>query len=363
MTLTIVLTLIGILLSPILYFRFPKLKYINKEIEKRKVSIIIPARNESINLPFLLNDLKTQTLTVKEIICVDDNSTDSTAEIAACFKTNVITLKDKPEGWIGKTWACYNGAAKAEGDLFIFIDADVRLSPCAIEKLINNYTAYGCVISVYPYNKVTGFIGQLSFFFTLILVAANGLSFIVREKNIGLFGAVILISREQYDSVGGFQCAKNNIIDDLTFGVELKKNGTKINLFFGGTDFYIKTYNNTLDFIQGWLKNIASGASHTSIILLIMVVLWVTSCASAPFYLIWYSININFDSLLYFYLILYTLWFAELLRLNKEIGNYSVLTIIFYPLYLIIFILIFMLSILIKTMRCNVKWKGRKIRL
>ena len=45
-------------------------------IPSYKVSVIIPARNEERNLPFLLDSLKKQTLSPYEIIVVDDFSSD-----------------------------------------------------------------------------------------------------------------------------------------------------------------------------------------------------------------------------------------------------------------------------------------------
>ncbi|MDH7504201.1 MAG: glycosyltransferase, partial [Verrucomicrobiota bacterium] len=46
------------------------------------VSVIIPARNEARNLPVLLNSLTSQPAKVREIIVVDDGSTDNTAGVA-----------------------------------------------------------------------------------------------------------------------------------------------------------------------------------------------------------------------------------------------------------------------------------------
>ena len=48
-----------------------------------QLSVIIPARNEETNLPNLLRSLATQSVRPKEIIVVDDASTDNTAEVAA----------------------------------------------------------------------------------------------------------------------------------------------------------------------------------------------------------------------------------------------------------------------------------------
>ena len=114
-----------------------------------KLSIIIPARDEERNLGLLLHSLSQQTLKPHEIIVVDDHSTDSTAEIAKKEAGLVIPSKDIPEGWTGKPWACWQGANRATGDVFLFLDADTFLEPDGLSKIVSTYFKKG-VFS--PYN-------------------------------------------------------------------------------------------------------------------------------------------------------------------------------------------------------------------
>ena len=86
--------------------------------------MIIPARNEAHNLPRLLESLASQSVQPREVIVVDDGSTDDTAEIARRHGAEVLVSKPLPEGWRGKPWACHQGAEAASGDLLCFVDAD-----------------------------------------------------------------------------------------------------------------------------------------------------------------------------------------------------------------------------------------------
>jgi 4,4'-diaponeurosporenoate glycosyltransferase len=88
-----------------------------------KISIIIPARNEERNLSRLVRSLKAQTLKAHETIVVDDHSEGLTAEAGRMAGCIVLSSKDLPEGWTGKPWACWQGAQKATGDSFLFLDA------------------------------------------------------------------------------------------------------------------------------------------------------------------------------------------------------------------------------------------------
>lgn len=98
------LVLAGLAAAGILFRRFPKLP----EGEPRSsglppVSVIIPARNEEETLPLLLADLKCQTAAPFEILCVDDDSADDTARVARAGGARVISVQEKPAGWIGKS--------------------------------------------------------------------------------------------------------------------------------------------------------------------------------------------------------------------------------------------------------------------
>ncbi|MCK7516395.1 MAG: glycosyltransferase [Ignavibacteriales bacterium] len=75
----------------------------------------------------------------KEIIVLDDNSTDNTYRLASSFSTsNVKVLKGKelPSDWLGKNWACHQLAQEAKGEYLLFVDADVELTPEVISSAV-----------------------------------------------------------------------------------------------------------------------------------------------------------------------------------------------------------------------------------
>src|SRR5258708_6733313 len=74
-------------------------------------TIIVPARNEEANLAACLASLVTQTGVAYEIIVVDDDSTDRTAEIAGSFPgVKLIPAGPLPDNWTGKNNAMFAGA-------------------------------------------------------------------------------------------------------------------------------------------------------------------------------------------------------------------------------------------------------------
>ena len=85
------------------------------------VSVCIPARNEAATLAGVLGPTIDHHL-VDEVIVIDDGSTDGTGDIAAMIGARVV----RREGLPGKGRAMAAGAQAAEGDVLVFLDADVR---------------------------------------------------------------------------------------------------------------------------------------------------------------------------------------------------------------------------------------------
>ena len=96
-------------------WKIPRCNESKENIKKNNlsISVIIPARNEEKNLENLFNSLNNQSIKVNEVILVDDGSTDKTPDIGRKHNAKVISLKSLPKGWVGKSWACYNGAKAA----------------------------------------------------------------------------------------------------------------------------------------------------------------------------------------------------------------------------------------------------------
>ena len=100
------------------------------------VSVVIPAYNEEKYISRLLNSLsETKLLSVKEIIVVDNNSTDKTAEIARGFKgVTVVTEFNK-----GVAWARAKGAQAASAEIIFFLDADTSISKNWEKRLLESF--------------------------------------------------------------------------------------------------------------------------------------------------------------------------------------------------------------------------------
>ena len=92
------------------------------------ISAIVPARNEEAVIAACVESLAQQE-EIGEIVVVNDQSTDRTAEIvrglaAKYSRVKMIEVAELPAGWVGKNYAVWLGAREAKGEWLLFTDAD-----------------------------------------------------------------------------------------------------------------------------------------------------------------------------------------------------------------------------------------------
>lgn len=100
------------------------------------VSVIMPARNAARWLPQSLDSVLAQTYPHREIIVVDDGSTDETAAVLEAYRcAHGIRVLTQPTGG-GQSRACNRGLAEARGQYVKFFDADDVMSPNMLETQV-----------------------------------------------------------------------------------------------------------------------------------------------------------------------------------------------------------------------------------
>lgn len=181
--------------------------------QKVSVSIIIPARNEESFIENCLTGIISQQYDARqfEVIVVDDESSDSTAELTAGFITGhpqfdirLIRLKGNQ---FRKKGALLSGITEAKGELIITRDADtVNNSDKWLESLVSFYEVKKPAMIICPVDlrAKNGFLSafQLSehlFLQSITAVsAAGGYPFLCN-------GANLAFSKEAFHSVGGYE--------------------------------------------------------------------------------------------------------------------------------------------------------------
>lgn len=211
-----------------------------------KIDIILPARNEERFIGRCLESLLSQDYKNFRIIVVDDSSTDNTANIVkeyAAKDKRVIYVHagEKPEGWTGKNWACYQGYIRSDANLLLFTDADSIFSnktlSLAITKFFTNsldaLTLMPRILCLDLFTKLT-----LPLLNNILYSRYSPLRVNDKKNKTGyFFGSFFIIKRSVYEDVGTHKGVKNELIEDGALGYKVKSAGYKIMMVRGEDHF------------------------------------------------------------------------------------------------------------------------------
>jgi glycosyltransferase involved in cell wall biosynthesis len=141
-----------------------------------KLSVIIPVYNEQATVAELIKRVKKAKASLKEIILVDDASTDKSAGILKKIAKNdrLLKLVVHPKNH-GKGAAIHSGLKHVTGDIVLIQDADLEYSPADYPKLLKPITS-GKVKVVYG----SRFLGKKVSFKLLSFIANKVLSLLTR---------------------------------------------------------------------------------------------------------------------------------------------------------------------------------------
>jgi cellulose synthase/poly-beta-1,6-N-acetylglucosamine synthase-like glycosyltransferase len=217
-------------------------KFDKKEHKKPKVSVILPARNEEEFIAKCLDSLLDQDYDNYEIIAIDDSSDDATGKIIEQYAAKDprvihVSARPKPDGWMGKNWACMEGYGNATGELLLFTDADTKHARSVISLAVSHLLSYDLdALTVVPkmicldtWTKIT-----LPVLSTFLHTRFSALRVNDPKKKTGyFFGSFFIIRKETYDKIGTHEGVRTEIIEDGALGKKVKEAGYKLKMVRG----------------------------------------------------------------------------------------------------------------------------------
>ena len=186
------------------------------------ISLIIPAYNEERYLSACLEAVAQQTVKPIEVILVNNNSTDGTAEVASKYPF-VRLIKETSQGVIH---ARSTGFDAAHGDIIARIDADTLLPVDWIANLKaifqedSELDALSGAVSYYdlPYHKLAS---KIDLIFRQSIANRMG-------DEVFLYGANMAIRRQSWLKAKPFLCKSSGLHEDFDLAIHAQETGAKV---------------------------------------------------------------------------------------------------------------------------------------
>jgi chlorobactene glucosyltransferase len=231
-----------------------------------RVSVLVPVREEAANVGPCVRSLLAQDYPDLEVLALDDESTDGTAEVLMAMaqsdpRLRVLHGVPLPAGWLGKHWACHQLAQAATGELLLFVDADTRHTPQALAHAVAALQAEQAdLVSVFPRQEVGSWAERLVvpiMQWSLSSFLPLGLAYRLHWPRLAAAsGQFMLFRRGAYELVGGHAAVRQNAVDDVALTRALGAKGLRWRLLDGNPYVRCRMYRSFRQVYDGFTKNL-----------------------------------------------------------------------------------------------------------
>ena len=244
--------------------RLPPVAPVHDDRHTERVSIVVATYNEARRIGPCLEGLIAQGSIVREILVVDSDSTDGTAELvqaAMSRDSRIRLLRDNPlpPGWVGKVWALQHGLQHASSDWVLGIDADTEphadLAGGALAAAeLHGYDA----VSFAPRFTIStaaerwlqpALLVTLIYRFGAAGTKADG-------ERVMANGQCFLARRRTLLDVGGYSCARDSFCDDVTLARHLARAGYRVGFLDGSRLYDVRSYTSAREAWREWGRSL-----------------------------------------------------------------------------------------------------------
>jgi cellulose synthase/poly-beta-1,6-N-acetylglucosamine synthase-like glycosyltransferase len=198
-----------------------------------KVSILIAARNEEKHILKCLEAIHQLQYPKDrlEVLVGDDRSTDKTRHLVEAFRqkhpyVSCYGILHDLQGTKGKANVLAQLAQQATSEIFFITDADIEVPPYWVETLLRHLTPGTGIVTGITTTKGRRFFDRLQ---TLDWFYNLGLMQVVADRNLSVstMGNNMLVTREAYKAVGGFESIPFSITEDVQLFKQVLSKGFK----------------------------------------------------------------------------------------------------------------------------------------
>lgn len=273
-------------------------------LQKPRVSILIPARNEERVIADVVTASLLQDWEKVEVIVLDDRSTDRTSELLASFSDRhpglrVIQGLERPDGWLGKPWACQQLGEAATGDILLFIDADTVPEPNLARNVASEFENFGDgLLTVWPQQVLKTFWERV----LVPMVYFALLGFLVTDYTrrdprwmLGPFrkmfrplfaaacGQCLALPASIYRDIGGHTLVRADVVEDVVIARKVRSIGLPVRMYHGVGSIRCRMYTSHSEIFSGFRKNFLAGFGGNVPVFMLSALLHVVVFMIPPF--------------------------------------------------------------------------------
>jgi chlorobactene glucosyltransferase len=265
--------LVSVLLVLLLFRRRKRLRDFPAAVSPAPfVSIIVPARNEADNIAPCIGTLLNSDYEHREIIVVNDGSTDETGTIARALEERapgeltVVDTTPLPEGWLGKNWACWTGYRLARGEILLFTDADTRHDDDLLGHALGAWSSTQAgLVTVLPRQIMLSFWERVVLPHVFLPIHLRFLSLLrakpPRNPRAAIAnGQFMMMPRSVYEQIGGHEAVRGEVVEDMKLAQLTVAAGQRVLIADAQDLMETRMYTTLRGMVEGWTKNLDRGA-------------------------------------------------------------------------------------------------------
>ncbi len=224
------------------------------------ISVVIPARDEAGRIGPLLAAI-VGAPGVGEVIVVDDQSSDDTAELARRAGATVISGDALPDGWAGKAWALQQGIGAATSGWVVALDADARPDPRlptalvarAVADRFDLLTVGGRFDCPTPGSRWL----HPAMLTTLVYRFGPPGTSATRPGRTMANGQCMAFPREPFLAAGGMEPVRSEVVEDLALARRMAADGRRVGFLDASELLDVRMFESLGDTWRGWGRSLA----------------------------------------------------------------------------------------------------------
>ena len=345
----------------------PSLPILNED--STQLTVVVPACNEEEAISSTLHSLMASEGIRLLIVAVDDRSTDSTGaimdDVASQFgqgnsrhSLQVVHISELPQGWLGKPHALATGARlgmENGADWLLFTDGDVDFAPEALQLALRYAQSEGADHLVLMPDWTMKSHGEAAMLGALHVLSVWRLKlWRVADPEAQDFlgvGAFNLIRREVYESLGGFEALRMEVLEDLRFGWMLKRAGYRQRVVLGPGLAAVRWSVGAMGVVRNLEKNLFALYRYK-------IAITILACLGLVLQIVWPIAALAVGGWTRLGGVVIYLAIAGLYVVTRKVTRVPAGYMVAYPLAAVVFLYAMLRSMTLALMRGGVVWRG-----